>query len=95
METSATDSKKAVVFRMKYDHSPIPGTDPPSTEEQVYTDIFAENGSAGVAGLALDGDNGSGSSQRGAFSFSGLKIRKRIDPNMTIRRPMKKARPGQ
>jgi hypothetical protein len=96
MEYSTVDSKKASVFRMTYDHAEIPGTNPAVHEQEVYTDILTvSNAGMGVTGLALDVDNGAGSSQRGAFSFSGIKLRKQIEPNKIINRPMKKARPGK
>jgi hypothetical protein len=98
MEFSAGNAKRASVFRARYDHTDIPGTNPLSPEQEVYTDIYADSGAGGLAGLALDGDTGSGSSQRGAFSFSALKMKRMMNsanPLLLKNKSMKKARPGK
>lgn len=74
------DSKtRASVFRMKYDQSVIPGTDPPATVEAVYTDIKAEaylDGTNVLAGLALEDEGGRGGALRSTSSFQGVKMRR-------------------
>lgn len=96
MEFSDAANTKASVFRMKYDNSTIPGTDPPATTEEVYTNIDAlssdpTNGTT-MAGLALEDESGKGGSMRGFSSFSGMKMKRIMNFKPNAR---KKARPGQ
>jgi hypothetical protein len=91
---------KASVFRMKYDGSTIPGTDPPATIEEVYTNIneteFDPNDpftSGVLAGLVVENEGGEGSAMRGMSSFTGIKM-KALSKSFKLNFK-KKARPGE
>lgn len=97
MEFADAAKTQASVFRVKYDLSTIPGTDPPAAIEVVYTGISASVPGADpfaggmVAGLALEDEAGGASSMRSAGSFSAIKTRM-LPRKLSIR---KKARPGE
>lgn len=80
MEFSNAGKTQASVFRMKYDKSDIPGTDPPSSVQEVYTNISqfeipTDPLSGGMtAGLTLEDETGAGASSRSARSFSPMKF---------------------
>ncbi len=81
MEYTNAGKTKASVFRMKYDKSSIPGTDPPVAIQEVYTnidqtEIAADPLSGGMtADLTLEDENGAGAGMRSAMSFSPMKFR--------------------
>jgi hypothetical protein len=75
------DDTKVSVFRMKYDKSTIPGTDPASTIEEVYDNLanFGSsdyaNGGSFPAGLVVEDDDGRSGAMRSVGSVSGMKMK--------------------